>query len=699
MSDSTPDQSTLDAWLAGSLSEAERKTVEAWIDEHPEALLAPENEGGAIDESLLVDLPTGGEFDPQITAVMDQVTGMPSQIGAPGESDWKEILTPTDNPEFLGMLGGYQIVEVVATGGMGIVLKAWDPELQRFAALKVLAPDLAANATARARFLREARAAAKLEHDNILPIYQVHDESIPYFTMRFGDGGTLQEKLDRGEEFSIDQLQSIALQTASALVAAHDCGLIHRDIKPANLLFEKDEERLWVCDFGIAHSTDDPSLTYPGTIAGTPQFMSPEQADGTIDLDGRSDLYSLGAVLFRCAAGRHYLEGDTTLSVLDKLKAGTTSPNSDAIRKLPSWFRRLLTNLLAYDREDRPADALAVVRAVESEYAPKPKQAERRNRRWLIGVSSAAGFCIFAWGALQIPVVRDGANHLLALRHEEEFSIAGKIGIFPSLKKAISEAENGDVILLPVDTAILVDNLRIGPGKELTFRSADEEKRPRFTTELRGVHGFVSESSLSFHGIDFVLNAKQDGEGIIIMKGGNLLIENCSFVARRRVKKPYDDTRSRTIQLFGDATTTINQCQFDLQHGNAVTVHEGGSRISIRDTKIAAFFGINLLVSKNPEVETVLDMERCSFTGEHLAKLSFVNRQVPLFFCRMKENDFHLVHSIGWIQANEAFQSQNRFFWEDEGSTIHSGQPVVMVGHFHHMLGRRGKSLPLIPKE
>ncbi|MEZ5300426.1 MAG: serine/threonine-protein kinase [Verrucomicrobiales bacterium] len=157
----------------------------------------------------------------------------------------------------------------------------------------------AADPAARERFLREACAAARLHHPNILPIYTVDEAGgCPFFTMPFATGGTLQDALDRGEAPAPERLRQIAAAVAAALGEAHASGIIHRDIKPANILFDAaDPAKVWVCDFGIAQRTGaETAPQTPGAaVAGTPHYMSPEQARGE-PLDGRSDLFSLGAV-------------------------------------------------------------------------------------------------------------------------------------------------------------------------------------------------------------------------------------------------------------------------------------------------------------------------------------------------------------------------------------------------------------------
>src|SRR5262245_15295524 len=203
-----------------------------------------------------------------------------------------DFLEPSAKAGSLGRLGHYEVLEAVGRGGMGLVLRAFDEKLHRVVAVKVLDPALASNGSARQRFVREARAAAAVAHDNVIAIYAVEDTGrVPYLVMQFIHGKTLQEKVDAAGPLPVPAILRIGLQIAEGLAAAHRQGLIHRDIKPANLLLENGVERVKITDFGLARAADDASLTRSGVVAGTPLFMSPQQARGE-RVDARSDLFS-----------------------------------------------------------------------------------------------------------------------------------------------------------------------------------------------------------------------------------------------------------------------------------------------------------------------------------------------------------------------------------------------------------------------
>ena len=223
-----------------------------------------------------------------------------------------EFLSPSTDPESIGRLGEIEILEVIGQGGMGVVLKGFQPELKRLVAVKVLAPQLAVSAAARRRFAREAQATAAILHPNVMPILTVHSTGkLPYLVMPYVACESLQQRIDRVGPLELVDLLRIGMQIANGLAAAHAQGLVHRDVKPANILLEAGGERVLLTDFGLARAIDDASITRTGIIAGTPQYMSPEQARGE-PVDSRSDLFSLGSVLYTLATGRPPFRAEST---------------------------------------------------------------------------------------------------------------------------------------------------------------------------------------------------------------------------------------------------------------------------------------------------------------------------------------------------------------------------------------------------
>ena len=272
---------------------------------------------------------------------------------AAGESNDLSFLSPSETPEHLGRLGHYEVQETIGRGGFGIVLKAFDERLHRVVAIKVLSPAYAANGAARKRFIREARTAAAVKNDHVVAIYGVEDEAQPpYLVMEIIDGISLQDKLDKKGPLSVKEILRIGLQTAEGLAAAHKQGLVHRDIKPANILLENGVERVKITDFGLARAVDDASVTQSGTVAGTPMYMSPEQAEG-LPVDHRSDLFSLGSVLYVMCTGHPPFRASGTHAVLKRVIDASPRPIREVNPEIPDWLIAIIAKLHAKKLEDR----------------------------------------------------------------------------------------------------------------------------------------------------------------------------------------------------------------------------------------------------------------------------------------------------------------------------------------------------------
>jgi formylglycine-generating enzyme required for sulfatase activity/predicted Ser/Thr protein kinase len=262
------------------------------------------------------------------------------------------FLQPSTRPGALGRIGHYEVLEVLGRGGFGIVFRAFDDVLQRVVALKVLAPAIAATSPARKRFLREARSSAQVRHENVVQVYAVDEQPLPYLVMEYIPGETLQQRLNRVGPLDAREIVRLARQLAAGLAAAHGTGLIHRDIKPSNILIEEGQERVKITDFGLALAADDASMTQSGLLAGTPIFMAPEQAKGA-PLDHRTDLFSLGSVLYALAAGRPPFRAATTYAVLKRVVEDTPRSIRELMPDLPQGLADIISKLHAKRPEDR----------------------------------------------------------------------------------------------------------------------------------------------------------------------------------------------------------------------------------------------------------------------------------------------------------------------------------------------------------
>lgn len=287
------------------------------------------------------------------------------QVPAPDESandlrDQLDMLSPPSHPELLGRLGRYEVERVIGKGGMGIVLKAHDTDLNRPVAVKVLAKHLAHSGAARNRFARESRAAAAVVHEHVVAIHNVDsDGDVPFLVMQYVAGDSLQARVDRDGPLSVREILRIGIQAASGLAAAHEQGVVHRDVKPANILLESGLERAMLTDFGLARMADDASLTRTGIIAGTPHYMSPEQADGGSS-DHRTDLFSLGSVLYFMATGHPPFRAERAMGVLHRICHDRQKPLWMVAEDVPDRFSVLVDRLLEKEPSKRPVSAESV---------------------------------------------------------------------------------------------------------------------------------------------------------------------------------------------------------------------------------------------------------------------------------------------------------------------------------------------------
>ena len=301
-----------------------------------------------------LEQPIAGE---RPTEVMDALTDRErsSDAIAPQADELPlDFVEPCDVPGRLGKVGPYEVIDVIGRGGMGVVLRAHDPKLNRTVAVKVMRAQFAANPTARKRFLREAQAAAAaVTHPHVITIHAVDQtEKTPYLVMECIDALSLQEKLDRCGHLEVKEILRIGAQIAAGLAAAHAHGLVHRDIKPANILLENRVERVKITDFGLARAVDDVSISRTGEVAGTPEFMSPEQAQGQ-PVDPRSDLFSLGAVLYAMCTGRSPFRAKSTVAVLRRVCDEAPRPIRQVNADIPEELVGIIDRLLAKDPEDR----------------------------------------------------------------------------------------------------------------------------------------------------------------------------------------------------------------------------------------------------------------------------------------------------------------------------------------------------------
>ena len=358
------------------------------VRQRVERLLRADGEHDSLVDEPAVEL---SDVDQTVTGAFDSSLVVGANADRRDDKEWLHMLSASSRPDSLGRIGHYEVLEFLGTGGFSIVLRALDTNLNRMVAVKLLAPQLASSASSRQRFLREARSAAAVRHENVVQVYAVEEQPLPYLVMEFVPGETLQQRLDRIGRLPMPDVIEIGRQIAEGLAAAHATGLIHRDVKPANVFLEQatgepggvsprtsdftqntaEQVRgltpagspstlaVKLLDFGLARAVDDVSITQSGMIIGTPLYMSPEQARSE-SLDHRTDLFSLGSVLYAMTTGRSPFRADNTLATLKRVSEETPQPIQELVPGTPRWLCDLITKLLAKNPTERIPSAREV---------------------------------------------------------------------------------------------------------------------------------------------------------------------------------------------------------------------------------------------------------------------------------------------------------------------------------------------------
>ncbi len=581
-----------------------------------------------------------------------------------------DFLQPSDQPGVLGRIGPYEVLEQVAAGGMGIVLKARDPALNRIVALKILPPALAANALARARFIREARAAAAVVHEHVVPIYAVDEfAGLPYLVMQFIRGRPLSERIRVSGPLRVEEILRIGAQTAAGLAAAHAQGLIHRDVKPGNILLENSVERVKITDFGLARAVDDSSLTQDGHIAGTPEYMAPEQARNE-PVDQRADLFSFGCVLYEMATGVSPFHAEKPLAALRRVCEEHPPPVHTLNDRIPEWLGLSIQKLMTKNPASRPQTALEVSqelgrRLAEFQQTSGPKNLDPRLRTPAAG--SRRVFAVTIVLLLMAMVVFIATRPKSRLREDpiamappgQTSSAAGSRPQraplffvsapgdraeqgFATLTEAVEAAPAGAVIECRFNGVQAIRTLR-RVEKALILRAAPGFE-PVLAPLVPGEPILFTHAALVLEGLTLFNNPGRSEDGgrrgqprvklAVSVEGAPFLAAHCRFEINHG--SDLDDRRQpHGVGLLNVPSANLLHCEIVSRTGFCLSWDwrgnpgggEGGSRLWVQGCTVDA----NLMsISRRAAGAMNLELHQNTFAGDHLLLLLDYAPRLPV---------------------------------------------------------------------
>lgn len=548
--------------------------------------------------------------------------------GNPGAFEIEEfefdhtLLTPSTQPESLGRLGKYEIHKIIGSGAFGVVLKAFDEQLRRAVAIKILNRQFSSSATARRRFIREARAAAAVSHSNVVSIHAVEEQAgTPFLVMELVTGPSLRDRISEMKKLPPIEVIRLGAQIASGLAAAHAQGVVHRDIKPGNIMLEKSLDRVKITDFGLARvAIDNIELTSRGMAMGTPAYMSPEQIAGDNDkIDARSDIFALGCVLFAALVGHSPFQGRTALEMARRVSEYDPTPLSQLDSSIPQFLSDLVEKLLKKNPEDRYQSA-AEVAGLLNRYLVALNQATSDRFQSVLhdpllrtqSITSTAnkpqwrfpraivvafavvsmGFGASIWKLLpqnrietDSSVTNESTNQsgeeakvgdADVDAHSQEFTVSQSgAAQFRTINEALAKATPQTTIRV-LDDATYRETLKISGGQRFNGLKLVAEKGARLVTNetdkptLRLIEiTWVDDVVIKGWKID----APKDGHALYIFESGNVLLEDLE-IEQPPNSEPFGAIQIEAARSTADGPVQVKHCHVRLSgEGQCVWIH------------------------------------------------------------------------------------------------------------------------------
>ena len=529
----------------------------------------------------------------------------------------------------------YEVQAVIGAGGMGAVFRGRDPRLKRAVAIKTLRVPDGGDAGMAERFLREAEAIAAIRSDYVVSVFDLGVErGVPFLVMELVDGGSLAEQIERDGRLPFERVVKLAKEVAAALAAAHTAGVIHRDVKPRNVLYDAEADRYKLTDFGLVKFQDRPSMTATGAMAGTPEYMSPEQAEGK-PIDARSDLFSLGGLLYAACTGASPFQAESAVASIMRVCRDAPRPLDQIDRTVPAWFAQLVAALLEKNPERRPGSAAELLRSLENQSAPAASMQATKQRTLRY---ATAGVALIALGGVALATrgywsdgtATHATNETATAQTTGEsaapgpFRLAGRSTSFTSLNAAVDEAATGDVIEVHGDGPYPCLPIALG-DKALTLRAAAAHPVLVFTPidpkEAKPAIGAANKLALEGLELRWMTPARASataGFDTLVPSAlhitGDLELTNCIVTVAQR----------NTCLRWGGARCTIRRSRLAAPQGVALAWRpKAGAKLDIAESEISAESCLSVSTDASQFGANICDVtwSANTFAGDRLLRL------------------------------------------------------------------------------
>ena len=587
-----------------------------------------------LELDRLMDVSSPGNLQTASSSAAPQLPALAEAVQRWTENpDWKQELQLNSSIPFESE--SLVLVRKLGQGGMGVVYEGFDKLLSRSVAVKFLSEQWSKNPSSRERLLGEAQAAAQVQHENIVSIHSVHPTGlVPYIVLQYVRGETLQQLIDRSGPLAGPKLEELSIQLTRGLVAAHRCGLIHRDLKPENILIENDTQIARIADFGLAQRLGTSKQTAAGTLTGTPTYMSPEQTRGET-LDHRSDLFSLGSLLYSAAVGRPPFDDDDPYVVMDRIRNDSPIPLATLRNDLNPVWVAAIDRLLQKDRNDRLESAeqllaLLTMKSTTDSTGFKPLV-------WTATLASCVA--LFATIALLVVLFRTQQlpqatsnplasqnvgleNSAVSPQEPISFLVKGRSERVNSLAQAVELAANDSTIMVLGVGELECESIRIGekvlqiiavnPGQVLLKAKPipPKTKEPFLSTD----------TDLTISGLK--LYSERTGavespvQSIIRIEGKSTLILNACTLTSQGT--------SACVLANGKEIRAVN-CNFIAEQGFAVAGSLSKLQLKMVDCSIIARSCLELISNERTASPTGLQpnamFDHCTFVGERALRM------------------------------------------------------------------------------